>query len=135
MSESNKSSEKIKYSSGAKWEDIVGYSRAIKIGDRILVSGTTAIADGNLIGEGDPYLQTKTIIENIEKVLIKAGSDLNDIVRLRTYVTDITKWEEVGRALGESFKDIRPAQTLVEINALVDPKMMVEIEAEAVINY
>jgi len=134
MSESNKSSDRIKYSSGAKWEDIVGYCRAIKLGDRILVSGTTAVQDGEIIGEGDPYLQTKTIIDNIEKALIKAGSRLEDVVRLRTFVTDISKWEEVGRALGESFKEIKPVQTMVEINALVDPKMMVEIEAEAVIN-
>ena len=134
MSESNKSSDRIKYSSGTKWEDIVGYSRAIKIGDRIIVSGTTAVVEGKIIGEGDPYMQTKTIIDNIEKALIKAGSDLNDVVRLRTFVTDISKWEEVGKALGESFREIRPAQTLVEINVLVDPKMMVEIEAEAVLS-
>lgn len=134
MSESKKSTDRIKYSSGVKWEDIVGYSRAIKIGDRILVSGTTAVVDGEIIGEGDPYLQTKTIIDNIEKALIKAGSKLEDVVRLRTFVTDISKWEEVGRALGESFKEIKPVQTMVEINALVDPKMMVEIEAEAVIS-
>jgi enamine deaminase RidA (YjgF/YER057c/UK114 family) len=125
--------DRIKYSSGVKWEDIVGYSRAIKIGDRILVSGTTSVVDGKIIGEGDPYLQTKTIIGNIEKALIKAGSGLDDIVRLRTFVTDISKWEEVGRALGESFREIKPVQTLVEIKGLVDPKMMVEIEAEAVI--
>lgn len=134
MAQSNNSSERIKYSSGAKWEDIVGYSRAIKVGDRILVSGTTAVKDGNIIGEGDPYLQTKTIINNIENALIKAGSNLHDVVRLRTFVTDISKWEEVGRALGESFKEIKPVQTMVEINALVDPKMMVEIEAEAMIS-
>ena len=134
MAESKKSTDRIKYSSGAKWEDIVGYCRAIKLGDRILVSGTTAVVDGEIIGEGDPYLQTKTIIDNIEKALIKAGSRLEDVVRLRTFVTDISKWEEVGRALGESFKEIKPVQTMVEINALVDPKMMVEIEAEAVIN-
>jgi enamine deaminase RidA (YjgF/YER057c/UK114 family) len=125
--------DKIKYSSGVIWEDIVGYSRAVKIGDRILMSGTTSIVDGKIIGEGDPYLQTKTIIDNIETVLHQAGSKLEDIVRLRVYVTDISRWEEVGKALGETFKKIKPAQTLIGISALVDPKMMVEIEAEAVI--
>lgn len=125
--------DKIKYSSGVIWEDIVGYSRAVKVGDRILISGTTSIIDGKIIGEGDPYLQTKTIIEKIETVLHQAESKLEDIVRLRVYVTDISRWEEVGRALGETFKKIKPAQTLVAVSGLVDPKMLVEIEAEAVI--
>lgn len=125
--------DKIKYSSGVIWEDIVGYSRAVKLDDRILISGTTSIIDGKIIGEGDPYLQTKTIIEKIETVLHQAESKLEDIVRLRVYVTDISRWEEVGRALGETFKKIKPAQTLVAVSGLVDPKMMVEIEAEAVI--
>ncbi len=125
--------DKIKYSSGVIWEDIVGYSRAVKIDERILISGTTSIIDGKIIGEGDPYLQTKTIIEKIETVLHQAESKLEDIVRLRVYVTDISRWEEVGRALGETFKKIKPAQTLVAVSGLVDPKMMVEIEAEAVI--
>ncbi len=125
--------DKIKYSSGVIWEEIVGYSRAVKVGDRILISGTTSIIDGKIIGEGDMYLQTKTIIDKIETVLHQAESELEDIVRLRVYVTDISRWEEVGRALGETFKKIKPAQTLVGVNALVDPGMMVEIEAEAVI--
>lgn len=125
--------DKIKYSSGVIWEDIVGYSRAVKVGDRILISGTTSIIDGKIIGEGDPYLQTKTIIEKIETVLHQAESKLEDIVRLRVYVTDISSWEEVGRALGETFKKIKPAQTLIGVSGLVDPKMLVEIEAEAVI--
>lgn len=125
-------SDRIKYSSGVIWEDIVGYSRAVKIKDRILISGTTSIEDGKITGENDPYLQTKIIIKKIEKVLKDAGSKLEDIIRLRVYVTDIKRWEDVGRALGESFKDIKPAQTLVGVSALVDPKMLVEIEAEAV---
>ena len=127
-------SDRVKYSSGVIWEDLVGYSRAVKIDDRILISGTTSIVDGKIIGDGDPYLQTKTIIDKLETVLHQAESNLEDIVRLRVYVTDISKWEEVGRALGESFKKIKPAQTLVGVSALVDPKMMVEIEAEAVIS-
>lgn len=125
--------DKIKYSSGVIWEDIVGYSRAVKVGDRILISGTTSIIDGKIIGEGDPYLQTKTIIEKIETVLHQAESKLEDIVRLRVYVTDISRWEEVGRALGETFKKIKPAQTLIGVSGLVDPKMLVEIEAEAIV--
>jgi len=127
-------SDRVKYSSGVIWEDLVGYSRAVKIDDRILISGTTSIVDGKIIGDGDPYLQTKTIIDKLKTVLHQAGSRLEDIVRLRVYVTDILRWEEVGRALGESFKKIKPAQTLVAVSALVDPKMMVEIEAEAVIS-
>ena len=127
-------SDKVRYSSGVIWEDIVGYSRAVKVNDRLLISGTTSIVDGKIIGEGDPYLQTKTIIDKLEIVLHQAESNLEDIVRLRVYVTDISKWEEVGRALGETFKKIKPAQTLVGVSALVDSKMMVEIEAEAVIS-
>lgn len=125
-------SDKVKYSSGVIWEDIVGYSRAVKVNDRLLISGTTSIVDGKIIGEGDPYLQTKIIIDKLEIVLHQAESKLEDIVRLRVYVTDISRWEEVGRALGETFKKIKPAQTLVGVSALVDPKMIVEIEAEAV---
>lgn len=127
-------SDKVRYSSGVIWEDIVGYSRAVKVNDRLIISGTTSIVDGKIIGEGDPYLQTKTIIDKLEIVLHQAESNLEDIVRLRVYVTDISKWEEVGRALGETFKKIKPAQTLVGVSALVDPKMMVEIEAEAVLS-
>ena len=124
--------ERKKFSSGVIWEDIVGYSRAVKIDDRILVSGTTAIVDGKIVGKDDMYLQTRTIIEKIESVLIQAGSSLEDIIRLRIFVTDITKWEEAGKALGEKFRTIKPAQTLVGISALVDPDMLVEIEAEAI---
>ncbi|MBK6874957.1 MAG: RidA family protein [Ignavibacteria bacterium] len=124
--------ERIKYSSGVIWEEKVGYSRAIKIGDRIIISGTTAIEDGKLVGEGDAYLQTVTILKKISRVLEQAGSKLEDAVRVRVYVTDMSKFEEVGRAHGEFFRNIRPAQTLVGISALVDPKMLVEIEAEAI---
>lgn len=123
-----------KISSGVIWEDIVGYSRAIVIDNRILISGTTAIEDGKIIGEGNPYLQTKTIIKKFESILKNCDSKLEDIVRLRVYVTDISRWEEVGKALGESFKTIKPAQTLVGVNSLVTPEMLVEIEAEAVLS-
>jgi len=124
--------ERKKFSSGVIWEDIVGYSRAVKIDDRILVSGTTAIVDGKIVGKDDMYLQTRTIIEKIESVLIQAGSSLEDIIRLRIFVTDIGRWEEAGKALGEKFRTIKPAQTLVGISALVDPDMLIEIEAEAI---
>jgi enamine deaminase RidA (YjgF/YER057c/UK114 family) len=125
--------ERIKYSSGVIWEEKVGYSRAVKVGERIIVSGTTAIEDGKLVGEGDAYLQTVTILNKISRVLLQAGSKLEDIVRVRVYLTDMTKFEEVARAHGEFFREIRPAQTLVGISALVDPRMIVEIEAEAVL--
>lgn len=116
------------------WEETVGYSRAVQIGERIIVSGTTAIEDGKLIGEGDAYLQTVTIIKKISGVLEKAGSGLKDVVRVRVYLTDISKFEDVARAHGEFFREIKPAQTLIGISALVDPGMLVEIEAEAVID-
>ena len=127
--------ERKKFSSGVIWEDIVGYSRAVKIDDRILVSGTTAIVDGKIVGKDDMYLQTRTIIEKIESVLIQAGSSLEDIIRLRIFVTDIGRWEEAGKALGEKFRSVKPAQTLVGISALVDPDMLVEIEAEAITSF
>lgn len=121
------------YSSGAVWEDVVGYSRAVKVGNWIIVSGTTSIDNNKIIGEGNIYLQTKTILNKIEKVLNEAGSGLDSVVRTRIYVTDISKWEEVGKAHGEFFKNIKPATSMVQVSALIDPKMLVEIEAEAVI--
>ena len=126
--------ERTKYSSGVIWEEKVGYSRAIKIGDRILISGTTAIEDGKIVGEGDAYLQTVTVLNKISRVLEQAGSKRVDVVRVRVYLTGISMFEEVGKALAEFFRNIRPAQTLLGINALVDPKMLVEIEAEAIVD-
>jgi len=124
--------ERQKFSSGAKWEDIVGYSRAIRVGERIYVTGTTALDEaGNLVGEGDAYTQTVQTIRNIEKVLERAGATLEHVVRTRMFVTDIQRWEDYGRAHGEFFKTIKPCATMVEVRALIDPRMLIEIEADA----
>ncbi len=127
-------SKRQNISSGAKWEDIVGYSRAVRIGNVIEVAGTTAIDEaGNLVGAGDAYAQTRFAIAKIEKALKAAGASLEDVVRTRMFVTDISRWEEIGRAHGEFFKTIKPASTMVEVKALVDPNMLVEIEATAIL--
>jgi enamine deaminase RidA (YjgF/YER057c/UK114 family) len=126
---------RLNISSGAKWEDIVGYSRAVKIGNAIEVAGTSALDEnGNIVGVNDPYEQTKFIIAKIEKALISAGATLNDVIRTRIFVTDISRWEEIGRAHGEYFGKIKPAATMVEVRSLIDPAMLVEIEATAIIN-
>jgi len=129
------SSNRVNFSSGAKWEDIVGYSRAVKVGNMIEVTGTVAVdEENNIVGPNDPYLQTKFILQKIEKVLIQAGASMKDVVRTRMFVTDISKWEEYGRAHGEVFSDIKPCTTMVEISKLISPEYLIEIEATAIID-
>jgi len=126
-------SSRINISSGAKWEDIVGYSRAVRIGNVIEVTGTVSLKDGKTYGLGDPYLQTKRIIEIIEETIIKAGGKLVDVVRTRIFVTNIDQWEAVGKAHNEFFNKIKPVTTMVEVNRLIAPEYLVEIEATAIV--
>ncbi len=126
--------ERKNYSSGQKWESIVGYSRAVRAGDLIFVTGTTATDDsGEIVGLDDPYLQTVQTIKNIESALISLDATLENVVRTRMFVTDIKRWEEYGKAHGEFFSEIMPATTMVEVSRLIDPRMLIEIEADAVL--
>ena len=121
------------YSSGAPWEATVGYSRAVRVADTIEVAGTTAMKDGKLVGIGDAYAQTKCILEIIKVAIEGLGGSLSDVVRTRMYVTDISLFEEIGRAHGEYFSEIRPASTMVEISRLINPEMLIEVEATAIL--
>jgi len=121
-------------SSGAKWEGIVGYSRAVRIGNQIEVAGTTAIEGDKVIGENNAYDQTRFILHKIEAALKEASAGLSDVIRTRIFVTDISRWEEIGKAHGEFFGEIRPATTMVEVKALIQPGLLVEIEASAVVS-
>jgi enamine deaminase RidA (YjgF/YER057c/UK114 family) len=121
-----------RHGSGAPWEAAVGYSRVVRAGDLVLVAGTTAtMPDGAIAGLGDAYLQTRQAIENVSRALAQVGATPADVVRTRIYVTDITAWEEVGRAHAEAFGDVRPVTAMVEVSALLDPRMLVELEVEA----
>lgn len=122
------------FSSGAKWEDIVGYSRAVQMGNHLEISGTVATDDNGVVGKDDFYAQTKFILQKIDKVLQQAGFTLGDVVRTRMFVTDIAYWEQIGKAHGEFFKHIKPVTSMVEVSALIDPDYLVEIEVTAIRN-
>jgi enamine deaminase RidA (YjgF/YER057c/UK114 family) len=127
-------SNRTNYGTGAKWEDIIGYSRAVKVGNIIEVTGTVATDENGIVGKDDAYEQTKFIIKKIEAVLQRAGASLEDVVRTRMFVTDVTRWEEYGRAHGEVFGKIKPCTTMVGVAALIEPGYLIEIEATAIVN-
>ena len=128
-------SDRINISSGAKWEDIVGYSRAVRVGNIIEVAGTTAVDEqGNVVGLNNAYEQTRFILAKIEKALTAAGASFKDVLRTRMFVTDISKWEEIGRAHGEYFRVIKPAASMIEVKGLISPELLVEIEVTAIMS-
>lgn len=134
MATSGDADERRRLSSGAVWEPVVGYSRAVRVGAWVAVAGTTAaLPDGGVVGPGDAAEQTREVLRRIGDALEQLGSDLVDVIRTRTYVTDISRWEEIGRAHGEVFADVRPAASMVEVRALIHPALLVEIEADAVV--
>lgn len=126
--------ERLNIATGAPWEEKVGYSRAVRIGNIVEVSGTVSLKNGQLVGKGDAYAQTKRILEIIEEVLQQAGAKIEDVVRTRMFVTDISQWEAIGKAHGEVFHDIRPATSMIEVSQLIDPDYLLEIEASAVVS-
>lgn len=126
--------ERLRISSGTEWEQLVGYSRAVRVGNLVEVAGTTAVdEEGHIVGIENPYVQAQFIFRKIERALTEAGASLQDVVRTRMFVTDLTFWEEIGRAHSEMFDEVRPAATMVGVNALIDPRLLVEIEVTAVI--
>jgi enamine deaminase RidA (YjgF/YER057c/UK114 family) len=126
--------KRITIATGSSWEPIVGYSRAIRIGNRVEVAGTTAIKDGKIVGIGDAYTQTVCVLEIIKEALEKVGATLSDVIRTRMFVTDISRWREIGKAHGEFFRDIRPVTTMVEVKSLIEPELLVEVEVEAIVS-
>ena len=123
------------FATQTEWEPYVGYSRAVRVGDHVFVSGTVATNEnGELVAPGDPYAQTIQVLENLKRALERAGASMGDVVRTRMFVTDISKWQEYGRAHGEYFRDIRPVTSMIEVKALIDPSLMIEIEADALIH-
>jgi len=126
---------RLTISSGTRWEEVAGYSRAVRVGNVVEVAGTTAVDEnGQVVGANDPYQQTRFILAKIEKALASAGASMKDVVRTRMFVTDISRWEEIARAHGEVFREIKPASTMVEVTRLISPELLVEIEATALIN-
>lgn len=121
------------YQTGSPWEPIVGYSRAVRVGNIVEVAGTTAMKDGEVVGVGDAYAQTAAILQTIREALEHVGAKMEHVVRTRMFVTDISRWEEIGRAHGEVFREIRPVATMVEVKALIEPELLVEIEVQAIV--